>query len=34
MELEVTWYKNGHIDINGYGLNFEKDGQTIIMVID
>lgn len=34
MQLEVTWNKDGHVEINGYGLDFEKDGQTMHMEIE
>ena len=34
MELEITWYKNGHVEINGYGLDFKKDGETQNMEIE
>lgn len=32
--MEITWYKNGHVEINGYGLDFKKDGETQELEID
>jgi len=34
MQIEVTWNKNGHVEINGYGLDFSKDGETQLTEID
>ena len=34
MELEVTWNKNGLVEINGYGLEFKKDGEKQTIEVD
>lgn len=34
MQIEVTWTKSGHVEINGYGLDFVKDGETKTMEIE
>jgi len=34
MQIEVTWNKDGHVEINGYGLDFSKDGETQLAEID
>jgi len=34
MQIEIKWHKDGFVEVNGYGLNFIKDGETQILDVD